>query len=215
MSKLLRWAKSLWEFIAVLVGIGRPGLTRRLREASLARTLRNSLGAGADDLRFTWQPLCWILVKLTALSTLAAWVWSLHPRAAALLGRAIDFVKLGDVLGHAEWAAGLPSIIARWSCAAMATLIVAGPALSCLAAAFTSAAISPSRAVVYIYRDFIIWRGVETIRLQETQGLALEQCLPLRMVGLGDVVIRRRDGSSIRLRSLWGARAFALSVSAY
>jgi|GEM_PF-2154146 len=210
---LKRWISSVWEITLVTIGIGRPGLARRLREASLRRGLKRLRGADLASPRFSWQPLSWIALKIGLLALAASWAYGLRGPAAALLRRAVDFLKLGEALAAKPGAMeSLPDAIAGWTVAGLIALASVPIALAALREAFTSVASCPEERVLYAYRGFLLWRRVDAVRTDSIASVSLEQHGLQRALGLGTLTLGLRDGRTLRFRSLWGAAALVSSI---
>jgi hypothetical protein len=211
-SAARKWVSSIVEFICFFVGIGRPGFMRRLRESMLARRLKRLLDAEIPSPVFSWQPLSWIALKLAAMAAFSLAAMRLEAPVAAFIARSIDFLKLAEVFGK-PGAAGLPALIARWGVIALVLALVLPPALRLAAAAFTSVVACREKRVLYVFRNFILWRGITEIRIDEIETAALEQNALFRIFGMGTIVARTRSGGSLRLRSLWGAAGILRALS--
>jgi hypothetical protein len=203
-SPARKWLSSIVEFTCFFIGIGRPGFLRRLRESMLKRRLERLLDAAIPSPVFSWQPLSWIVLKLSALTAASLLAMGLEAPIAALIARSIDFLKLAELFGT-PGVADLPARIARWGVLALVLAFALPPAIRLAAAAFTSVVACGEKRVIYVFRNFILWRGVTEIRIDEIETASLEQNALFRIFGMGTIAARTRSGASLRLRALWGA----------
>jgi hypothetical protein len=205
--------------IAGLLGIGGPGLVRRLREAALRGSAARVFGTSAKGGHCSWQPWWLLALKLILIAALGLWAYSFQPRVAGFISASIDFVKLTETFGgaklfkHSIPAGTLPSLIAAWGMAALIIALLAPLALRTLATAFAGLVAVPGTdsapsGEIYLIKDFLAWRRIERIRIDEATSIALEQDILSRLLGLGTIVIRGRDGAELRLRSIWKPERF-------
>jgi hypothetical protein len=110
-------------------------------------------------------------------------------------------------------AAGLPDLIAHWGVLALVLAFALPPTIGLAAAAFTSVVACREKRVIYVFRNFILWRGITEIRIDEIETAALEQNALFRIFGMGTINARTRSGGSLRLRALWGAAGILRALS--
>ena len=174
----------------------------KLRISLVNRYLEKTTDRKTGNLSYHWQPLLLILAKLLVVAYLSYRFHALYPILGTWLKKGFEFFKLYEIYNFQ-----FPKTRTFDTVAEVMFLLVIGyygiPFLiRQVQALFSSLVVDPAEKKVYYIKSFLLIKDIYIFMAAEMHHFVLKQNIVSRFLRIGTVVLERKAGEKVVVRSL-------------
>jgi hypothetical protein len=174
----------------------------RLRKAAGRFPLRRTGLKMKDAGLTTWQPIPWVLIKITAISFAVYLLLQLRDKLGTFFFDAVSFFRLQEIYNFDLPAPAFYDRLALIILAAAGGLYGGYFLIKQLQALFSTLIIDTKKERIYYLESYLLYRRLHTIPFNTIASITLRQELISRIFGIGGILISMTSGERIMIRSI-------------
>ena len=177
----------------------------KLRISLVDRYLESSIERSASNLSHHWQPMLLILVKLLVVAYLSYRFHALYPFLSTWLKKGFEFFKLHEIYNFRFPKKRTFDTVAEVLCLVVIAYYGIPFFIRQVQAFFSSLVIDPSEKKVYYIKSFLLVKDIYIFMVPEIHHIVLKQNIISRLLNMGTVVLEKKAGEKVIVRSLFRA----------
>jgi hypothetical protein len=214
-SVFLRFRKL--DFVQTLPKLKNLNIYRKARERLtnfyLKRTVLHA-DVKKESLHIFWQPVLFILGKLTLVAAISFWVFGFYPVIGKWLKIGFDFFKLEEIYTFEFPKQPFYDSVAMYLILAVIVYYSVYFLYHQVAAFLSVLVINEAERKVYIVRNVFVRKSLYVFSIQDLALVVLSQSMIGRFFGLGTISLEKKSGELVEIKSVYGARRAVRLLSA-
>ena len=174
----------------------------RLRRFLTVRYLQSTAASDVNELSFHWQPAVFVLVKVLVVAYLSYRADLFYPHLGDLIRKGFEFFKLEEIYNFKFPSKSFFDRVAEIIFLFIILYYGMFFLIRQIQALFSSFILNLNEKKAYYIKNLIIFKNIHVIQIAEIDHIVLKQNILGRLIHIGTIVLEKKSGEKIIIRSL-------------